>query len=144
MTSTPRPLPDAVPEAEVFCHLVVDVVSDKGAEEVVAVEVGPVLGLVDWFVICNGRNERHVRALLDDLERKVRELTGRRPLRVEGREHLRWVLVDYGDVVVHLFDPETRSYYELERLWTDMRRIVPEGSSAEEGGARRPARSVDG
>ena len=70
------------------------------------------------FVIGTGTSSRHVRSLADDVEERLREL-GDRALRKEGADYGRWVLLDYGDLVVHLFDVETRDFYDLERLWAD-------------------------
>lgn len=74
------------------------------------------------FVIGSGTSNRHVRSLADDVEERLRE-RGDRPLRREGADYGRWVLLDYGDLVVHLFDSETRDFYDLERLWADAPRI---------------------
>jgi len=85
--------------------------------------------VTDVFVIGSGTSNRHVRSLADDVEMKLRE-SGERPLRREGAEYGRWVLLDYGDIVVHLFDTETRDFYDLERLWADAPRIEFSGMSA--------------
>ena len=85
--------------------------------------------VTDVFVIGSGTSNRHVRSLADDVEMKLREF-GERPLRREGADYGRWVLLDYGDVVVHLFDVETRDFYDLERLWADAPRIDFSGMSA--------------
>ena len=85
--------------------------------------------VTDVFVIGSGTSNRHVRSLADDVEMKLRE-SGERPLRREGAEYGRWVLLDYGDIVVHLFDTETRGFYDLERLWADAPRIEFSGMSA--------------
>jgi ribosome-associated protein len=85
--------------------------------------------VTDVFVIGSGTSNRHVRSLADDVEMMLRE-HGERPLRREGAEYGRWVLLDYGDIVVHLFDAETREFYDLERLWADAPRIEFSGMSA--------------
>jgi len=85
--------------------------------------------VTDVFVIGSGTSNRHVRSLADDVEMKLREF-GERPLRREGADYGRWVLLDYGDIVVHLFDTETRDFYDLERLWADAPRIEFSGMSA--------------
>ena len=86
-------------------------------------EVGDVLVVADEFVIVSASNDRLVKALVDDVERAVAEAGHGRPLRVEGLDDRHWVLIDYGDVVVHVFLQETRNYYELERLWSDVPRV---------------------
>jgi ribosome-associated protein len=84
------------------------------------------------FVIGSGTSNRHVRSLADDVEERLREI-GDRPLRKEGADYGRWVLLDYGDLVIHLFDVETRDFYDLERLWADAPRIeAPELSATTE------------
>jgi ribosome-associated protein len=86
-------------------------------------EVGDVLVVADEFVIVSASNDRQVKAIVDDVERVVAEGGHGRPLRVEGLDDRHWVLMDYGDVVVHVFLDETRTYYELERLWRDVPRV---------------------
>ena len=95
----------------------------KGATEVVVLEVGDVLVVADEFVIMSAPNDRLVKALVDEVEQVVRDGGGGSPLRVEGLDDRHWVLMDYGDVVVHVFLAETRQYYELERLWADVPRL---------------------
>lgn len=96
---------------------------DKGAEDVVIMEVGQVLVVADQFVVASAANDRQVRAIVDEVERQVAEAGLSKPLRVEGRDERKWVLLDYGDVVVHVFLQEVREYYELERLWADVPRL---------------------
>jgi ribosome-associated protein len=96
---------------------------DKGGEDVIVLDVAEVLAVVDHFVIASAGNDRQVRALVDEVELKVAEAGLAKPLRVEGRDERKWVLLDYGDVVVHVFLREVREYYELERLWGDVPRV---------------------
>ena len=96
---------------------------DKGAEDIVILEVGDVLVVADEFVVASAPNDRQVRAIVDEVERQVAEAGLAKPLRVEGRDERKWVLLDYGDVVVHVFLREVREYYELERLWADVPQI---------------------
>jgi ribosome-associated protein len=95
------------------------VVDEKKATDTLVIEVGPILAVVEYFVITSASNRRLVRALSDEVEGRVREETGRSPLRVEGAREQQWVLIDYGDVVIHVFSDETRSFYEIERLYRD-------------------------
>ena len=95
----------------------------KGARDVVILEVGNVLVVADEFVIASAPNDRLVKAIVDEVEKIVAETGHTKPLRVEGLDDRHWVLMDYGDVVVHVFLDETRDYYELERLWSDVPRI---------------------
>ena len=90
----------------------------------VVLDVGDVLSITGWFVITSGTSSRQVRAIAEGIEEDVALAGGPKPLRVEGLDDGTWVLVDYGDVVVHVFDDETRSFYDLERLWRDVPSFV--------------------
>jgi ribosome-associated protein len=91
---------------------------DKQAEDLVALDVTDQLPLTDVFLLATGRNERNVLAIAGEIEDKLIE-SGAKPLRREGRGEGRWVLMDFGDLVVHVFHEEDRMYYSLERLWRD-------------------------
>ncbi len=94
-------------------------IDDKKGLDVVLLDVSELIVVTDLFVIASGTSNRHVRSLADEVEGQLKMNLGRQTLRREGREYSRWVLLDYGDMVVHVFDQETRDYYELERLWAD-------------------------
>ncbi len=96
----------------------------KGGDDVVVLRVGPVLALCEHFVIASASNPRLVKAIAEEVEQKVAEATGARPIRIEGLDDVHWVLMDYGDLVVHVFLDETRRYYDLERLWADVERVA--------------------
>ena len=93
-------------------------------------EVGEVLGIVEYFVISSASNTRQVRTIAEDIEDQVKAAGGPGPLRVEGLSDATWVLLDYGDVVVHVFLAETREFYDLERLWRDVGRLDWEEEAA--------------
>ena len=93
-------------------------IDDKKGLGVVLLDVSALLVITDVFVIASGTSRRHVLTLAEAVEERLKGL-GRRPLRTEGLEDATWVLLDYGDLVVHLFDEPTRRYYDLERLWSD-------------------------
>jgi ribosome-associated protein len=95
----------------------------KKGEDPVILEVGAVLAITDAFVITSGTNPRQVRTIAEEVELRVAEECGPKPLRVEGLDDARWVLLDYGDFVVHVFLDEVRRYYDLERLWSDAPRV---------------------
>jgi ribosome-associated protein len=97
---------------------------EKNGLDPVVIEVGSVLAITEYFVITAAANSRLVRAIADAIEDAVREGGGPSPLRVEGLSDLTWVLIDYGDLVVHVFAEETRRFYDLERLWKDMPRLA--------------------
>lgn len=90
----------------------------KQAEDLVALDVSGPLPLTDIFLLATGRNERNVMSIAGEIEDKLIE-AGAKPLRREGRSEGRWVLLDFGDLVVHVFHEEDRMYYSLERLWKD-------------------------
>jgi len=97
----------------------------KQATDIVILDVSDILGLVDLFALATARNPRQLKAVGEEIERVAREEQSRRPLRREGTVDGGWVLLDYGDVVFHLFDETQRTYYSLERLWSDVDRIDP-------------------
>ncbi len=96
----------------------------KSAVDVVVLEVGPVLAVCEHFVIASASNTRLVKSVAEAIEDQVSEAGGGKPIRVEGLDDARWVLMDYGDFVVHVFLDETRHYYDLERLWSDVPRVA--------------------
>lgn len=90
----------------------------KQGEDLVALDVSGPLPLTDVFLLVTGRNERNVQAIAGEIEDKLIE-AGAKPLRREGRSEGRWILLDFGDLVAHVFHEEDRMYYSLERLWKD-------------------------
>jgi ribosome-associated protein len=105
----------------------------KQAEDMVALDVSGPLPLTDIFFLASGRNERNVQAIASEIEDKMIE-AGAKPLRREGRSEGRWILLDFGDLVAHVFHEEDRMYYSLERLWKDCPAIplqLPVTKSAE-------------
>jgi len=116
-------------QSDRWAVLAAQAASSKKALDPVVLAVGEVLAITDSFVIVSATNTRQVRTIADEIERQVHEAGGPKPLRVEGLDDLHWVLLDYGDFVVHVFLQETREYYELERLWSDVPRIEWEESS---------------
>ncbi len=91
---------------------------DKLAQQVIAFDVSEQLAITDAFVLASATNERQVKAIVDEVEDKLREV-GAKPLRREGHREGRWVLLDYGEIVVHVQHEEERQFYALERLWRD-------------------------
>lgn len=92
----------------------------KQATDIVGLVVGPVLAVTEVFVIVTASNPRQVKAVVDEVEKQVKETHGRGPKAVEGFDDREWVLLDYGDVIVHVFNEESREYYSLDRLWSDV------------------------
>jgi ribosome-associated protein len=95
----------------------------KKGDDIMVLDVGDIIAITDVFVIASGTNRRQVRTIVEEVERQIIELTGIKPGSVEGLDDASWVLLDYGDLVVHVFLDETRSYYDLERLWADAPRL---------------------
>ena len=93
--------------------------SAKKAENTVVLDVSGVLSITDAFVITSGNNRRQVQTIAEEVEAQVKAIDGPSPIRVEGLTDAQWVLLDYGDFVVHVFLDEVRRYYDLERLWAD-------------------------
>jgi ribosome-associated protein len=110
-------------ESRDFAVLVARIADDKKGSDVRVLQVGDVLGVTEYFVIVSAPNRRLVKTLVDEIEEQARDATGRSPLRTEGVREQQWVLVDYGDVVVHVFLSEIREFYEIERLYTDVPKI---------------------
>ena len=104
--------------------------ASKGGEDTIVLEVGRVLAITESFVITSGRNHRQVASIAEEVEAQLKASADIRPLRTEGLQQAEWVLLDYGDFVVHAFLDETRHYYDLERLWSDAPRIEWEDSAA--------------
>ncbi|WP_251978303.1 ribosome silencing factor [Salinicola avicenniae] len=99
--------------------LVIEALEELKARDVVELDVAKLTSVTDMMVVANGTSSRHVAALADNVVSKVKD-AGLRPLGIEGQDSGEWVLVDLGDVVVHVMMPETRRLYDLERLWSDL------------------------
>ena len=120
-TTASRPAVDELAAAdEQWVRIAIDAAEDKLGTDSRAFFVGQAIGITDWFVVTSGSNARQVRAIVDEIEEQVAKKGGPRPRRVEGKDTLSWVLMDYGGFVVHVFDAESRDFYDLERLWRDM------------------------
>ena len=101
-----------------LAHTIADLVLEKKAEDIQVLDLRGISNVTDFFVICSGTAEVHVKAILEHVKDQLQE-QGVRPLHIEGDSYLKWALLDYIDVVVHIFLPETRDYYGLERFWGD-------------------------
>jgi len=108
----------AQPETIHFVELIAAAADAKQGEDIVALDVSAPLGIVEAFVLVTGRNERNVQSIADEIEDQALK-SGRKALRREGRDLGRWILLDYGDAVAHVFHEEERTFYSLERLWRD-------------------------
>ncbi len=93
--------------------------ADKLGVETLVIDVGDVIGITDFFVITSSNNQRQMQSIREEIEMNLSKESDLKPIRVEGKESEQWVLMDYGVFVVHIFDREWRSFYNLERLWSD-------------------------
>lgn len=100
-----------------------EAIADKKGADIVLMDIRPVSLLADYFVIASGETERQIKALLDAVLERLGEAKVK-PLRVEGLPASGWVILDYGSVIVHLFAPDVRDYYQLERLWSRATLVV--------------------
>lgn len=101
---------------------VVEILNNKKARDIELLDIKDISLLADYFVICSGGSTTQVKALADEVEEKMLEL-GYQPVHKEGYASASWILLDYGEVVVHIFYYESRAFYNLERLWSDARRV---------------------
>jgi ribosome-associated protein len=99
--------------------LAADAIADKKGQDIVLLEVGDLFVITEVFVIATGNSRPHVQSLVDRVEELLKEEADRKPLRDEGRSEAEWVLLDYGEIMVHVFQRSSREYYDLERLWRD-------------------------
>ena len=106
-----------------LAHRIVEVATDKKAEEIVLLRTAEVTTMADYFVICSGRSERQANVLGQAIVDQLRD-EGIRPMGTEGKGSARWVLLDYGSVIVHVFAPLEREHYGLERLWSNAIQVV--------------------
>jgi len=112
--SRPRLDPD---DSRALALVAAEACDDRKAVDIRLIRVEEVSSLADWFVICSGLTDVQVRAIARSVEDAIEEQTGRLPLRREGQSEGRWVLLDYGELIVHVLTPQERSYYDLESFW---------------------------
>ena len=126
------PAPDPAPDPErvdipadatELAHKIVEIASDKKGNDIVLLRTAELTSMADFFVICSGRSDRQVQALAGAIVDELRD-EGIRPLGVEGRQSARWILLDFGSVIVHVFAPDEREFYGLERLWSKAAQVV--------------------
>lgn len=106
----------AADESDDICEAVLASLEDDKAEDILVLDLQGKSTLADQMIIASGRSARHVASLADHVQRKIKDLGGKRA-RVEGLPNADWVLIDTGDLIVHLFRPEVREFYDLERIW---------------------------
>lgn len=94
-------------------------IQEKKAEDILIMDMHQTSGLADYFILCSGTSDIQVKAIANSVEKRLKKELKESPWHVEGTEHRQWVLLDYVDLVVHIFTPEKRSFYDLEWLWSD-------------------------
>jgi ribosome-associated protein len=122
-TTPPPPTPDSI-EALNLARRIVDLAADKLASDIVLLDIRGVSLIADYFVIATVGSDRQAAAILNDLGDRLLEEFGRKPLHTEGKPDSGWVLLDFGDVIVHVFSPVERTFYNLEQLWSAATPIV--------------------
>ncbi len=103
------------------CHAL----SEKKAEELRVIEISEISPLADYFIIATGTNSSQIQAMVDAVEEELAK-TGHNPKQIEGNRNSTWILMDYSDIIVHIFLKEDRLFYDLEKIWTDGRKIAVE------------------
>lgn len=98
--------------------IIIDALEDKKAEDIQLIDISGISTIADYFVITDGANKSQIQALSDNVEEKLAD-GGIRPRNIEGYNAANWILLDYNDILVHIFDKESRGFYDLERMWRD-------------------------
>jgi ribosome-associated protein len=119
IAETPTPFLELDPELQ----LAIRCASDKKAFDLVALDLRNIASFTEFFVIASGSNQRQVQAIADEINEQLKKQLSTRPVRIEGYNSSDWVLLDYGDFIVHIFNGEAREFYDLARLWRDARRV---------------------
>ena len=109
-----------------LAKIAIEVLEDKKAEDIRLIDISDLSVLADFFIIATGNNRTQVQAMADEVEQKLGR-AGAVPKQIEGYQAANWVLLDFGDVIIHIFDAQNRLFYDLERIWKDGRQIDPEG-----------------
>jgi ribosome-associated protein len=110
--------------AEPTWLIAVRAAESKKATDIRVLDLTGITSFADYFVICTGGNQRQIQAISDEVNLQIKEQAGEIPMNVEGYSQAEWVLADYGDLLVHIFSPKAREYYELERLWRSAKNVA--------------------
>jgi ribosome-associated protein len=119
IAATPTRFADLDPELQ----LAIRCISDKKGERIVGLDLRDIASFTEYFIIASGTNQRQVQAIADEINEQLKKQIGTRPVRIEGYNSAEWVLLDYGDFIVHIFNGEARDFYDLARLWRDARKV---------------------
>jgi ribosome-associated protein len=125
-TTTIQIVQDATPFDEIGeeAKLALRCASDKKAFDIVALDLREIASFTEFFIITSGANSRQVQAISDEIEEQLKKHLSSRPVRIEGYRTAEWILLDYGDFIVHIFEKEARDFYDLARLWRDAKRVT--------------------
>ena len=104
-------------------RLAIECAADKKALDMRVLDLRDIASFTEFFIIASGTNQRQVQAIADEIEEQLKKQLQRRPVRIEGYNSAEWLLMDYGDFLVHVFNKEAREFYDLERLWRDARKV---------------------
>ncbi len=96
----------------------VQILENKKARNINVIDIRDVSTLAEYFVICSGTSNRHIQSLADSVDEEM-SLSGFEKLRIEGYDSKKWIIIDYGEVIIHIFDKQYREYYDIERIWSD-------------------------
>jgi ribosome-associated protein len=134
--------PPAAEELDERLRLALHAAGEKKALDLVVLDLREVASFTNYFVIASGTNVRQVQAVADAVQEQLRKQLGVKPARVEGYNSAEWVLLDYGDFILHVFEEKSRRFYDLERLWRDAARVPlpPEPAGGADGGSLRDER----
>ena len=119
LAATPTPFAELDPEVQ----LAIQCAAEKKAVDMIALDLREIASFTEFFIIASGTNQRQVQAIADEINEQLKKQIQRRPVRIEGYNSAEWVLVDYGDFIVHIFNKEAREFYDLARLWRDARKV---------------------
>lgn len=113
----------AFSELDADLRLAIECASEKQAMNMLVLDLREIASFTEFFVIASGANQRQVQAIADEINEQLKKQMSVKPVRIEGYNSAEWVLLDYGDFVVHLFEKNAREFYDLERLWLDSKRV---------------------
>jgi ribosome-associated protein len=112
-----------MPDSNEQAHAIADMISDKKGSDIIVLDTRPVTSIADYFVIATAQSERQIKAIVEEILKKMKAHKIL-PLGIDGEAESGWVLMDFGDILVHIFDPGTRDYYQLEELWNGATTVV--------------------
>jgi ribosome-associated protein len=119
VTETRTPFADLDDNVKLALHSA----SEKKAVNLTALDLREIASFTEFFVIASGTNQRQVQAIADEITEQLKKQLNARPIRIEGYNTAEWVLIDFGDFIVHIFEQKAREFYDLERLWRDARKV---------------------